>query len=260
MQCSPAAVRLPDCHAHLDAFPDRELDLIREAGAASVGPIVTVGMDLESSRRALDLTAAHPELRAAAGLHPWHFDRDYDGVSSLEPFRRVVEAGAVVALSELGLDTIVVEAPVAVQQEALRWFMELAREREIPLVLHHRAAAADLVEVHRALRPPRPKVAIHGFLGDEHDARAFLSEGFWLSFGPNEIGMVGSRAVAASVLRLVPPDRLLVESDAYPAAEDRPEVPPAATREVLERIARARGEEPAALAGRVAGNFRRLFR
>jgi TatD DNase family protein len=250
---------VPDCHAHLDAFPGQEADLLAEAAAAGVQPVVTVGMDVASSRRAVELAAAHADLGAAVGLHPWHFDRDYDGEGSLEPYRELAGCHGVVAISEIGLDTVVVEAPVAVQQEALRWFMELGAAAGIAMLLHQRAPASDLIDVYRALRPPRPAVAIHGFVGDEEDARAFLSEGFWLSFGPSSLGMVGAETVGDGLLRLVPAERLLVESDAHPAADDRPEVHPDVTREVLERIARARGEDPALLAEGIARSFERLF-
>jgi TatD DNase family protein len=233
--------------------------VVEESAAAGIGPIVTVGMDVPSSRAAAVLAAELPGVKAAVGLHPWHVAELYRGPDSLEPYRELAADPAVAAISEVGLDTVTCEVPIPEQQELLRWFVELARERRIPLILHHRADASALVEVWRTVGEPRPKVAIHGFLGSADDARAFLGEGFLLSIGPSSLALVGDDRVDDETLRLVPEDRPLVDSDAFTAAMGWPEVHPTILDEVVERIARARGDESEAVRGAIARNFHGLL-
>ena len=249
---------LPDCHAHLDRFGNRAGGLVEEAARAGVAPIVTVGMDVASSQAAVTLANELPNVLAAVGLHPWYVAEQYDGTESLEPYRGVAADSAVAAVSEVGFDSTI-EVPLDEQRELVRWFVGLAQERELPLILHHRAEASTLVELWRTIKGRLPRVAIHGFAGDADSARAFLGESFQLSIGPSSLGMVGDWCMDDETLRLIPQDRLLVDSDAFVAAMGWPETHPSIVNDVLDRVARVRGDDPAALRAAVAQNFDRLL-
>src|SRR5581483_9425440 len=164
----------------------------------------------------------------------------------------------VAAISEVGLDQTI-DVPLLAQHELVRWFVELAQEQGLPMILHHRAAASELVDLWHALEGAPPRVAIHGFMGDSDAARAFLAEGFQLSIGPSSLGMVGDWCMEGETLRLIPQDHLLVDSDAFVAAMGWPETHPAIVNDVVERMAKVRGEDAADLRAAIARNFDRLL-
>jgi TatD DNase family protein len=249
---------LPDCHAHLDRFDERVAELVAEAENEGVSPIVSVGMDVASSQAAVQLAREHANVLAAVGLHPWYVTEQYDGPESLEPYREVASDPAVAAISEVGFDSTI-ELPLPAQHELVNWFVELAQERALPMILHHRADASELVVLWHELEGAPPRVAIHGFEGDSDTARAFLGEGFQLSIGPSSLGMVGDWCIEDETLRIIPEDRLLVDSDAFVAAMGWPETHPAIVNDVVERIAKVRGDEAAALRAAIASNFERLL-
>jgi TatD DNase family protein len=220
-------MRLVDSHCHLQA--DRfasDVDLaIRGAQQAGVERILVPGWNVQSSRAALDLVARHPWLDASAGVHP----HDAAGVDAAG--WREIEGMAgdpwVVAIGETGLDFDRAFSPPAAQIENLRRNLALALATGKPAILHCRSRPGErdaqdvlLSELARAGVGSEPWLAafgarvpalIHSFSGPVDYARDVLALGLAISFS----GLVfkAGEESSAEVARLVPVERLLVETD-----------------------------------------------
>lgn len=205
---------LIDTHAHLDdpRFADDLPAVLDRAAAAGVARVLTVGIDLATSRAALALAARHPDrLAAVVGIQPNHVAEagpaDFDEVARLAADPRAVAVG------ETGLDRYWDRAPFALQEVSFARHLDLARRLGKPVVIHCRDAGPDVVRVLRAEveRGGPVRGVMHSFTGDAETARACLGLGLHLSFA----GMLTYKTAAdlREVARQVPPDRLLVETD-----------------------------------------------
>jgi TatD DNase family protein len=210
-------VRLVDSHCHLqaDRFDDDRDLVLGGARLAGVERILVPGWDLASSRRALELARRHDWLDAAAGIHP--HDASSGDDAAWREVARLAADDRVVAIGETGLDYDRVFSPILAQLANLRVHLRLAAETGKPAILHCRSAAgardaqdALLTEL-RAFGSEPPPVVIHSFSGPVDYAEAMLRLGAAISFS----GLVFRRGEEASadVVRLVPGDRLLVETD-----------------------------------------------
>jgi TatD DNase family protein len=221
-------VRLIDSHSHLqaDAFASDRARVIAAARAAGVERLLVPGWDAISSEAAVGLAAEHGWIDAAAGIHPHDAaaasDADWATVVRLAADPRVV------AIGETGLDFDRMHSPSDAQIANLRRHLRLAVETGKPAILHCRSAAgghdaqdALLGELWtaglegaaaQAAFGERPPAVLHSFSGSVDYASAALELGLAISFS----GLVFRRGEEASaeVARLVPGERLLVETDA----------------------------------------------
>jgi len=198
---------LVDTHAHLDndAFAadlPAVLDRAREAG---VDRIVTIGTDLESSRRARALAEAHPQVWFAAGIHP----HDADRPGEVDALREIASHPRAVALGETGLDQAKNYASVANQKDLFVRHLEIARDLDKPVTIHCREAHGMLYPILRAHAPLRG--VIHCFSGTWEDAELYLGLNFYLSIaGP--VTYPSAKGLRETLQR-IPLDNLLVETD-----------------------------------------------
>ena len=198
-----------DTHAHM-MHPDFSRDLesvLERARAAGVEAIVAVGYDLDSSRAAVELTAKYEFVYASVGIHP-HDARLADAAAFAILANLAVEP-KVVAIGETGLDFYRNLSPRDAQMKSFRRHTELARERDLPLIVHDREAHADVLGMLKS--SGLNKVILHCFSGDADMARQACELGFY-------IGIAGPVTFASSrklqdVLRSVPAEKVLVETD-----------------------------------------------
>jgi TatD DNase family protein len=205
---------LIDTHAHLDdpRFADDLPAVLDRAAAAGVTRVLTVGIDLATSRAALALAARHPDrLAAVVGIQPNHVAEA--GPEDFEEVARLAADPLASAVGETGLDRYWDRAPFDLQEESFVRHLGLARRLGKPVVIHCRDAGPDVVRVLRAEfdRYGPVRGVMHSFTGDAETARACLDLGLHLSFA----GMLTYKTAAdlREVARLVPPGRLLVETD-----------------------------------------------
>ncbi len=200
-----------DSHAHLfDRKFDSDIERVLErARAAGVERIITLGDNIENSKRAIGLALRYPEILAAVGIHPHHareWAADKDGT-----LRRLSEIPRVVAIGEIGLDYHYNPDSRALQREVLREQLALAREVELPVSIHCREAYEDLLEDIHAQNGNSPGGVIHCFSGGYEDARALTDLGFFLGVGgtitfPNA-------GPLRDVLKAIGIDFLILETD-----------------------------------------------
>ena len=209
---APSTARLIDCHSHLDGFSDADVCLIVErASAAGVGAIVTAGTTLDTTRRAVQLANEHPSLFAAAGLHPTDLAGPVLGESE-STLAELASSDRVVAISEIGLDFQDTSPDRAVQFQAFRRQIGIARELGLPIVFHSREASRDALRVLREERGFEVGGAMHYFQGDQRTAREAIDLGFCISLARPLLRLPHLRSVAAEL----PMDWIVLETDAYP--------------------------------------------
>jgi TatD DNase family protein len=252
-------LRLIDTHAHLalSHFDEDREAAIGRAAEAGVARIVEVGYDLPSSRAAVALAEAHPQIFAVVGVQPNHAHEAPPGWE--RELRALCAHPKVVAVGEIGLDYHWMQAPANLQESFFRAQLALARELGLPVVIHSRDARDDTVRILGDAARGQPGI-MHSFSGDWAYAAACLEIGFMLSFsGPLTFPKA---AELHEVARLAPLDMLLTETDSpylspHPHRGRRNE--PARVRLVAERLAALRGEPLEAVAARVWANAERIF-
>lgn len=255
-----------DSHAHVTFSQfddDREAVIARAHGAGVVGWL-EVGTDLASSQRAVAFAQQHDGVSATVGVHP----SDSAGLTEADwaTLKELLTQPTVVAVGEVGLDyyrggTAREQLPV------LTRFVDLAVERDVPVVLHVRdskttSAHKDMINFLQSLPSgKRPRGVMHTFSGNREQAEKYLALGTYLSF--SGVVTFKNAGAIAEVTKTIPPDRLLIETDCpflapEPYRGQRNE--PAYVKLVAAKIASLRqvaGEEIAAITYQ---NAQKLFR
>jgi TatD DNase family protein len=197
-----------DSHTHLDRGPAPEAELVQAAREAGVRRILTIGIDHESRRAALQAAAAYDEVFAAIGHHPNHATGYDDAIT--EELREQAADPHCLAIGETGLDDYRDYAPRPDQERAFAAHIEIAREVGKPLVIHTRAAEDDTIGT-LAEHAGGLEVILHCFSMPGR-LEECLDHGWWISFAGNVTYPKAEDLAAAA--EQVPLDRLLVETDA----------------------------------------------
>ncbi len=258
---------LVDAHTHLDACGATDADSIRaivdRAAAVGVQAVVTIADDLASARWVTDAADADPRVYAAVALHPTRADALTEEAKAV--IERLASHPRVVAIGETGMDMYWPGrldgcAEPATQQEAFAWHIDLAKRAGKPLMIHNRDADAQVLDVLNAEGAP-DTVIFHCFSSDAAMARTCVDAGWLLSLS----GTVSFRNAKAlrEAARLIPPEQLLVETDApfltphpYRGAPNEPYCLPYTVRalaEVVDRSAEEIARESTATAVRAYG-------
>ena len=197
-----------DSHAH---YNDKRFDEDRDALlnsmlSESVGGIINCGTDLASSLASIELAHAHDGVYAAVGFHPEdleHVTRDFDECMCL------LSDDKTVAVGEIGLDYYWDAFPRSEQQD---WFvrqMQIAKEHDLPVIVHDRDAHEDTL---RLLKQECPKGVLHAFSGSVEMAKEVLNLGMYIGLG-GVVTFQNARKTV-EVAQMIPMDRLLLETDA----------------------------------------------
>ena len=220
-----------DSHAHLffKDFGDDLEEVIKRAAEAGVDFIVNPGTNLDTSREAVGLAEQFDNLYACVGFHP-HEAVKADARSLVE-IERLSCHEKVVAIGEIGLDYHYNFSPRDTQREIFSLQIDIARSRNLPIVIHSREAEADTVSIvegkiredipwrraragteeHSSL----PKGVFHCFPGDEKMARQVIGWGFCISIpGPVTFALKTQKPnMMAEVVSRIPLDHILLETD-----------------------------------------------
>jgi len=254
---------LYDTHAHLS---DEQLagdvaDVVERAQAAGVARILAVGTTAESSRQCLAIARRFAGVRSSAGIHPNHAGETQP--DNWDEIVRLCGVPEVVALGETGLDLYWKDVPLAVQQDYFDRHIRLSQATGLPLVIHMRETAAEILAMLREARERGElRGVMHSFTGTADQAAEFLALGMHISCA----GMLtykksdDLRTVAATI----PADRLLVETDSpylspEPFRGKRPNEP-ARVLHTAECLAQVRGVSSSELAAQTTANALKLFR
>ena len=201
---------LSDTHTHLD-FPDFDADrdaVIHRAQKAGVELMIDIGIDLETSQKALRIARNHPSIYATAGFHP-HNAKEVTS-ESLARLKTMAGDPKVVAVGEVGLDYYRDRSPRPRQQEVFRLMIDLAKQLDLPMVIHTRQAHHDTLEILDEVGVPSRGGVFHCFSGDHKFAKELLSRGFHISFTGN---ITYKNSPLPQVAKIVPLERTLIETD-----------------------------------------------
>lgn len=249
-----------DSHAHLAdaAFDDDRDAIVARARAAGIRGIVCIGETLAAASRAREAATRAPTMMWwTAGVHP-HDARSFDAARDLPAIRAHIDAGAV-AVGECGLDYHYDHSPRDAQRRAFSEQITLAAEVRRPIVVHTREAEADTRLIVSDAGRRGVRGVMHCFTGSHALARTALDAGWCVSFS----GIITfKRWTDDELLRLVPDDRLLVETDApylAPVPHRGKRNEPAYLGLTIARLARARGAAPEDIAELTTTNAQRLF-
>ncbi len=198
-----------DTHAHLDdeAFDvDREalLNQIREAG---VELVLDPGCEPESSRKAREIAHRHDFVWFAAGIHPEELDFGTD--RDLEEIFRLSEDPKCLAIGEIGLDYYWDDSRKEEQKRLFHRQLSLARERDLPVIIHDREAHGDCLEIIRQY--PELRGVFHCYSGSAEMAEELLRRGWYLGFDGPITYKNAKKAI--EVLKICPAERILIETD-----------------------------------------------
>jgi TatD DNase family protein len=197
-----------DSHTHLDLCEPPDAELVAAASAAGVRRILTIGIDGASCRAALASAEAFPQVYAAIGRHP-NAAKGFNG-ADLAELRALAAHERCLAIGETGLDFYREGAPREDQQRAFAAQIALARETGKPLVIHSRAAEDETL-AQLAAEADGVSVVLHCFSMPGRLSEC-LERGYAISLAGNVT--YKSAADLATAAKLVPDDRLLVETDA----------------------------------------------
>lgn len=249
---------ITDTHAHLfwKSFDEDREEVMQRAREAGVERMIVVGTDVPTSRECFELCADAPHLFPTAGIHP----HDAEGVSDADraEIERLCRRPDCVAVGETGLDYFKEFSPRKEQRKNFRWHLELARELAKPVVVHCRDAHEDTC----ALIAETPGVTgvMHCYTMGPAELAPYLEAGFYISFSGVVTYPKNEENRAAA--RLVPADRLLVETDCpflSPQGQRGKRNEPAHVALTLACVATERGVSADELARVTSANAARLF-
>jgi TatD DNase family protein len=249
---------LVDSHCHLD-FPDfaAERDqVVARARAAGVGAMLTISTRLDQFPGVRAIAESYDDIWCSVGAHP---HEAFDHAATTATDLAVLAAHPrVVGIGETGLDFHYDHSPRNVQQHVFRAHIAASRATGLPLIIHAREADAEVAQILREEGPP-PGV-LHCFSSGRGLAEAALDLGFYISI--SGIATFRNAEDLRAIVRDVPLDRLLVETDApylapVPYRGRRNE--PAYVAATAACVAALKGLDPAALAAATTDNFFRLF-
>ncbi|GAA5187832.1 YchF/TatD family DNA exonuclease [Ferrimonas gelatinilytica] len=250
---------LIDSHCHLDRLvegddPTSLEPILKQARERGVRKILCVSVSQAGFARMKALTAPHEDVRISCGVHPLDVEDGYDA----DWLARQAADPAVVALGETGLDYYYSKESVALQQQAFRDHIELSRQLKKPLIIHTRDAREDTIELLREGQAEQG--VLHCFTENWAMAKAALDLGLYISIS----GIVTFRNAESlrDVVRKLPMDRLLVETDApylAPVPYRGKTNQPAYVHEVAQFVADLKGVSHQEMSRITGENFHRLF-
>lgn len=207
-------MELIDTHCHLTFEPlaDDIEGVLERSRSAGITAWITIGTDPQHNRKAVELTNRFEHLYVAIGIHP-HDAKDVTGQTIAE-LKELVQNEKVVAIGETGLDYHYNFSEHADQQRAFAAQLEIARELNLPIIVHCREAFNETIETLEQfirLKGRLKGVVFHCFSGSAEQAQIVLDHGFYISF----TGVVTFKNAAKTqqAARVVPMDRLMVETD-----------------------------------------------
>ena len=259
-----------DAHCHIQ-FPQYDVDRAEVlAGMAEVGVGgIVVGVDLDSTKKSLELVKDSSSLFSSVGLHPNSAD-EFEA-TGIEPFAELARDPKVVAIGECGLDNYRpgdVEAAKPLQREVFLKHVELAVETRKPLMIHSRPAKGtqdayhDLIDILASAKREHGDALtgnIHFFVGGIEEARKLIELDFTLSY----TAVLTFARDYDDVVRFAPLSHLITETDSpyvAPAPNRGKRNDPRAIPAVVEAISGIRGEDTEAVRVHILQNVQRVFK
>lgn len=198
-----------DSHAHYD---DERFDIDREEvfkllKENSITKVVNIGADIHSSKSAIKLAEKYDFIYASVGVHPHEAESMTD--ETLGEIKSMIKNKKVVAIGEIGLDYYYDNSPRDKQKYWFEAQLSLAKETDMPVVIHMRDATEDTISILK--NSGHKNCVIHCFSGSKETAKTMLDLGYYISFaGP--VTFKNAKGIL-DVVSFVPDDRFFIETD-----------------------------------------------
>lgn len=249
-----------DTHAHMDSrsFNDDREEVLHSLPSQGVELLMNPGCSLESSKKAVELANEYDYIYAAVGSHPDAADEVNDGV--LEEYRMLCKLNPKVkAIGEIGLDYHYEDIPRELQKKAFIAQMELARELNLPVIVHERDAHEDGMAIIKQF--PEVTGVFHCYSGSAEMARELVKLGWYIGFTGVLTFKNARRAIEAA--QAIPLDRIVLETDC-PYMSPEPfrgrRNDPSKLYRMAEKLAEIRGISPEEAQQITLENGKRLYR
>lgn len=256
------SLHLIDTHAHLD-YPhlyDQIDDVLARADEAGIKQIISIGVKLSTADKPKQIAETYDNVWCSIGIHP-HEAENEPLACDIDAIRDAANHPKVVAIGEAGLDYFYDNAPRQMQADSLRAQITVARELDLPIIIHSRDADDDMADIlEDEHRKGAYRGVLHCFSSGAKLAERALAIGFYVSF--SGIVTFKSATEIQAVAVNVPDDRILVETDApflAPVPKRGQKNEPAYTRHTAEFLAELRGMTLEALAELTTQNAKNLF-
>ncbi len=251
----PAALVDTHAHIHFDVFRGQVDAVLHRAAEAGVTRLITVGVDTADSQRAAELAARYESVWAAVGIHPHEAAEAEQGMGYL---RELAGRRKVVAIGECGLDLYKSTTSLEQQTAALRSQIELAMERQLPLIFHVREAFEPFFAIVKEY--PNVRGVVHSFTGGVEEMEQATALGLYVAL--NGIMTFTKDTAQLEAARRLPGERLLLETDCpflSPAPYRGKTNEPARVTDIAAFLADLRGVALLQLAGQTTANALALF-
>lgn len=196
-----------DSHAHYDdeRFDGILDELLPKIHSMGVERIVSCGCDNETNKKCLEIADRYDFVYSAVGIHPCNIDCG----TTVEDIRKFANHKKCVAIGEIGLDYYWEPDKKEAQKKIFIEQILLAKELDLPIIVHDREAHGDVLEI---LKKYKPKGVVHSFSGSVEMAQEILKIGMYLGIG----GVItfNNAKKLPDVVDMLPLDRLLLETDA----------------------------------------------
>ena len=199
-----------DTHAHMDnrAFDLDRTELMASLPDAGLALVMNPGCSLASSRNVNTLTAQYPWLYGAVGSHPDACDEVDEAV--IEEYRQMCKNNQKIkAIGEIGLDYHYEDIPREIQKKAFRLQMQLAKELDLPVIVHEREAHEDGLSIVDEF--PEVKGVFHCYSGSLEMAKELIKRGWYIGF--TGVLTFKNARKAVEVAANIPLDRIVLETD-----------------------------------------------
>lgn len=252
---------LIDSHLHLDSpeFNEDRSAVLERAKQAGILKVISAGTNLASSESVLTLAAVHPEIYPAVGIHPHEAFQVNEKV--LTALHELAKAPQAIAIGEIGLDYYYNFSVPEIQRTVFRRQIRLAKECNLPLIIHCREAFGDLINILHEEEAGKRGGVIHCFTGNWDSAERLLDMGFYIGI----TGIVTFKNITniPEVVKRLPLEKMLVETDApylapYPHRGKRNE--PSFLIHTVESIAKIKGVPIDEIIKTTTHNTERLFK
>ncbi len=200
-----------DTHVHYDdpAFDEDRDSLIASLEKSGIGNVVDIGASIDTTRKALELAHKYDFIYAAVGVHPSEVEELTE--DSFELLREWSEDGRCVAIGEIGLDYHWPEPGRELQKKWFRRQLDLARQKQLPVVIHSRDAAKDTVDIMKEEHAEEIGGVVHCFSYTKEIAKECLDMGFYIGVGGVVTFKNGKKL--REVVEITPIEKILLETD-----------------------------------------------
>ncbi len=230
-----------DTHCHLadEKFDADLLQVIANAKAAGVHHMICIADTMAEGEKCLQIAKKHEQIFCTIGVHP-HVAKDFDLAKDPERMRQIAAEEKCVAIGEIGLDYHYMNSPKDTQQRVFEKQLALAKELDLPAVVHCREAVGDLWTLINHVKPA--KLVVHCCTETWADIERFVAAGYFLSF--TGIATYPKSDAIRGVIRHCPMSQLMIETDSpylAPVPHRGKRNEPAFVKEVLACVAEIKG-------------------